>query len=69
MWHISLQSVKVLRPTVKEMPLQENTLFDLDRHTKCNTVPFTSRDLCTAKFEVAVSNGLGGDAVARKCII
>ena len=38
-------------PMVKEMHLQGNTLFDLDLqgHTKCCSVPFTSCDLCTSK--------------------
>ena len=52
MWPIQLQSLKLLRLTVKEeIQLQENTIFDLwpwpwgQGHTKCRPVPSTSCDL------------------------
>ena len=58
---------------VKEMHLQENTLYDLDLssgqgHTKRCPVPSKLYDLRPAKFEVATSNSLG-DAFTRKYII
>ena len=41
--------------------------FDIDLRsgasTKCCPVSSTSYDLCTCKFEVAMSNGLGGVAL------
>ena len=56
------------------MHLKENTLFDLwpwgQSHTKCYPVPSTSFHLYVpAKFEVAMSNGLGEAALTRKYII
>ena len=62
-----LQSLKLIRPTVKEeMHLQENTLFDLD-HTKHRPVYHVI--YASTKFEVPTSNSLGDDAITRKYII
>ena len=48
LWPMHQQILILLHPTVKEkMHLQENTLFDLDLHTKCCPLPSTSCDLCT----------------------
>ena len=56
MWPFQLQSLKLLRLTVKkEIQLQENTIFDLwpwpwgQGHTKCCPVPSTSCDLFNYK--------------------
>ena len=56
MWSFQLQSLKLLRQSVKEeIHLQENTLFDLwpwpwgQGHTKYHTVLSTSCDLLTYK--------------------
>ena len=55
MWSMHLQSLKLLRPTVQEMHLQENTFFDLwpwhrgQDHMKCCPVTPTSCDLCTCQ--------------------
>ena len=60
-----LQNLKLLRPTVYEkMELQESTLYDLDLGV--NPCHVTN---APAKFEVAMSNGLGEDAFTRKYII
>ena len=62
MWHTQLQSLKVLRLTVKEeMHLHENTLFD--------PVPSTHVIYAPAKFDVDISNALEGDTFTRKYII
>ena len=45
---------------VKEMHYQENTLFDLDPKVKGVTA---------TKFEVAISNGLGGDTFTRNVMV
>ena len=42
--------------------LGENTLFDLSRSHKMCPVPSTDVTYSGTKFEVATSNGLGGDA-------
>ena len=48
------------------MHLQENTLFDLDMNVA--QYPLHHVTYSPAKFEVATSNGLGGDAFTRKYI-
>ena len=73
MWHMKLQSLKLLHPTVyKEMHLQENTLFDL-LNLKVTWIvaqyPLHHVTYAAAKFEVATSNGLGKNAFASKYII
>ena len=45
---------------IKEMHLQENKLFDLDPEVVMTYAP--------EKFEVAMSDGYGGEAFARKSI-
>ena len=63
-----LQSLKLLRPTVMEMHLQENTLFDLDTKVKVKVVKGTRNvaqyvyprhhvTYAPAKFDVATSHG------------
>ena len=64
------QNLKLLLPKVyEEMHLQENTFFDLDLGVKV-TRNFTQYPLhhviyASIKFEVATSNGLGGDTITR----
>ena len=63
---LDLQSLKVLHPMFMEnMHLQENTLFDLRNVAQ---YPLHHDTYAAAMFEVASSNGLGGDAVTRKYI-
>ena len=54
---------------VKEMHLQEITLFDLDLGVKVTRsvaqYPLHHVTYLGTKFKVAVSNGLGGDAFTR----
>ena len=52
------------------MYLQENALYDLVKVTQ-NVVQYPPHHMmyAPAKFEVAMSNGLGGDVFTRKCII
>ena len=60
-----LQSLKFIRPTVKkEIHFQENRFFDLTH----NVAHFFLHYVTTApaKFEVATSNGLGGDAFTKE---
>ena len=64
------------RPMVKEMHLQENTLFDLDPKVKGVKVtqnvaqyPQPRVTFAPAKFDVATSHGEGEDAFTRKYII
>ena len=57
-----LQSLKLLQPTVKEMHLQENLLFDFAQY------PLYHVTYAPAKFEVAKDNGIG-DVFTRKHII
>ena len=71
-----LQSLKLLRPMVKEMHYQTNTLFDLDPKVKGVKVtqnvaqyPRLHVTCAPAKFDVATSNGYGEDAFIRKYII
>ena len=67
-----LQSLKLLRQTVYEMFFQENTVssFDLDLAIKITQVvaqyPLHHVTYVHAKFEVATSNGLGGDSLHKK---
>ena len=70
-----LQSLKVLHPTILEtMHLQEITLFDLWRWPKVKDIwsvakyPLHHVIYAPAKFEAAMSNGLGGGALTRKYI-
>ena len=66
-----LQSFKLLCPMVKkEMHLQENTFNNLTL-IKQNIAqyPLYHVTYTPAKFEVATSNSLGGDAFIRKNII
>ena len=61
-----MHSLKLLRPMVlKEMHLQENTLFDHDIGVNVtrNIAQYPLHHVTNAatKFEVARSNGLGGD--------
>ena len=66
-----LQSLKLLPPKVKEMHLQENALFDLEVEVTQNVAQYPLHHVTyvSAKFEVAISNSLGGDAFTRKYII
>ena len=56
---------------VKEMHLQENTLFDVDPDPKVKVIqnnaqfPLHYVSYVPAKFAVATFNGLGGDAFTR----
>ena len=63
MWPIQLQSLKLLRQTVKEeIQLQENTIFDLDLGVKVTRnvaqYPLHHVTYSPTKFEVATSNSL-----------
>ena len=78
MWPMYLQSLKLLRPMVKEMHCQENkcTLFDLDPKVKrvkvTQNVAQYSRLHVTyapAKFDIATSHFQGQDAFAWKYTI
>ena len=67
-----LQCLMLLRPMVKEMHYQENILSDLDPKVKGVKVtqniaqyPLHYLTYSVAKFEVASSNGLGGDTFTR----
>ena len=68
------QTLKLLLPKVyeeinEEMHLQENTLFDLDLGVKVTRnvaqYPLHHVIYASTKFEVATSNGLGGDTITR----
>ena len=63
----------LLRLTVKEVYLQENTVFDLDLGVKVTQdvaqYPPHHVRYAHVKFEVATCNGLGGYAYTRKYII
>ena len=54
------------------MHLQENTIFDLDLGVKVirkvTQYPLHHVTYSPTKFEVATSNGLGGDAFTRNSI-
>ena len=56
---------------VKEMHLQENTLFDLHSKVIQNVVHYhrTHVTYAQAKLDAATSNGQGEDAFTRKYII
>ena len=71
MWSIHLQNLKVLCPRVKEMHLQENTLFDLWVKVTGNVAQYPLHHLTYAyvNLEVNTSNGKGKDAFTRKYII
>ena len=49
------------------MHLQENTLFDLEVRVTRNVTRYTLHHVTysATKFEVAMSNGLGGDTFTR----
>ena len=71
-----LQSLKLLRPMVKEMHYQENTLFDLDPKVKgvkvtINVAQYPQHHVtyAPAKFHAVTSHGSGEDAFTRKYII
>ena len=73
----SLQSLKLLLQMVKEMHLQENTLFNLNdpmvkgvngTHNVAQ-YPLHHVTYSATKIEVAMYNGLGGDTFTRKYII
>ena len=73
MWYMHLQSLKLLCPTVKEkMHLQENTLLTFDLDPKFKVIwsvaqyPLHYVTYAPAKFQVAISNSLGGGAFTRK---
>ena len=64
MWPMYLQSLELLRPKVKEMHYQENTLFDLDPKVKGVKVtqnvaqyPRLYVTYESEKFDVATSSG------------
>ena len=70
MWPMHQQSLMLLHPMVKEkMHLQENILLDLDLRVKVNgnvaQYPLHCVTYADTKFEVATSNGLGGDTFTR----
>ena len=72
--HMHLQSLKLLRKTVKEeMYLQENILYDLDLGVMVtyNVAQYSTHHViyAPAKFEVAKSNRSGDKAFTRKYII
>ena len=64
-----LQSLMLLRLMVKEMHLQKDTVFNLDLRINVTRDvaknPLHHVSYAHAKFEVATSNGLGGDAFTR----
>ena len=68
-----LQSLKLLRPMVKEMHYQENTLFDLDAKVKWVKVtqnvaqcPLHHVTYAPTEFEITTSKALGGETFTRK---
>ena len=61
MWHIHMQSLKLINPKVwEEMHLQENTLFELDLGVKVTQnvtqYPLHHVTYAATMFEVATSN-------------
>ena len=70
-----LQSLKLLRPMVKKMYLQENKLFDFDLDLGVKVTsnvaqyPLHYVTYSATKFEVATSNGLGGDTFTRNVTV
>ena len=69
---INMQCLELLRSLVwEEMHLQEKhyLTFDLDLTCNVSQCPLCHVTYAAAKFEVAMSNGLGGDAFTRKYII
>ena len=62
-----LLSLKLLQPMVKEMHIQENTLFNLGVKFTKNIAQYPLHHVTYSgtKFEVATSNGLGGDTFTR----
>ena len=67
-----LQSLKLLLPMVKEMPYQENTLFDLDPKVKGVKVtqnvaqhPLHHVTYAPTEFEATTSKALGGEAFKK----
>ena len=64
-----LQNLKLLRQTAnKKIHLQESTLFDLGVSQNVAKYPLHHVTFAPAKFEVATSNNLGGDAFTREYI-
>ena len=69
---MQLQSLKLLPLNVKEeMHLNENTLFDLGVKVTQDVAQYPLHNVTYSdtKFEVATSNGLGGDAFTSKYTI
>ena len=74
MWPMRRQNLKLLLPKhYEEMCFQENTLFDLDLGVKVTRniaqYPLLHVTYARAKFEVATSKSLWGDAFTRNNII
>ena len=68
---MDLQSLRLLHPTVLvEMYFQGKAVCDLDLGVKVRQdvakYPLHDVKYAPVKFEVAMSNGLGGDAFTRK---
>ena len=59
LWPMYLQSLKLLRPMVKEMHYHENTLFDLDPKVTQNVAKYPRLYVtyAPAKCDVATSYG------------
>ena len=73
-WPMHRQNLKLLLPKhYEEMRFQENTLFDLDLGVKVTQnvtqYPWHHVTYAQAKFEVATSKSLWGDAFTKKYII
>ena len=64
---IHLQRLKLLRRTVEEMHLQENTLYDLDLWVNI-TQNNAQCPMHLCKFEATSLKCLGGYVFGRKCI-
>ena len=68
-----LQSLVLLRLTVTEMHFQKKTVFDLDLGIVVAQdfvqYPLHHATYAHTMFEVATSNGLGGDAFTKKYIV
>ena len=74
MWPMRRQNLKLLLlKHYEEMRFQENTLFDLDLGVKVTgniaQYPWHHVTYAQAKFEIATSKSLWGDAFTRKYII
>ena len=70
MWHIHLQGLRLLLPTVKEEKhLQENTLFEIDLDLDVAQYPLHHVTYSPANFEFATSNGLKKNAGITKVLL